>query len=79
MKTNKDAKYYTPPGSYNGLVKIGRYWHRVNELNRIDKSDWIRWQGPPTQAMLDALQYQKSTQAYVMFPERAIHSKRNLS
>lgn len=54
-RNNEQAIYYTPPGSYDGLVKIQGRWRRVNELNRIDKTGWVRWQGPPTRAMLKAL------------------------
>ena len=52
---NRQAKYYTPPGSYDGAIKIGGTWKKVNELNRIDKSDWIRWQGPPSLAIRIAI------------------------
>ena len=72
MKTNRRAIYYTPPGSYNGLVKINGNWRKVNGLNRIDKDGWTRWQGPPSIIMEDILNHADFTYAVLLFPRRAI-------
>jgi len=64
-------RYYTPPGSYDGLIKVGGVWQRVKGLNRIDKDGWKRWQGPPTLAMERALKSKVMWSADALFPGRA--------
>jgi len=60
-------------GSYDGLIRYTHSsWVRIKELNRIDKHDWIRWQGPPTPAMERALKSGMSFRATDMFPNRVI-------
>jgi len=70
--SNVNAKYYTPPGSYDGLVRLFSGWARVTELNRIDKTGWIRWQGPPSEAMRQALRMDRFMRAPERFPERLV-------
>lgn len=68
MTSNRQAKYYTPPGSYDGLIKIKRQWVRAKELNRIDKTGWVRWQGPPSDRMRKVLQGSVVLGARELFP-----------
>ncbi len=65
---NRRANYYTPYGSYDGCVKIGGRWLRTSELNKIDKTGWVRWQGPPSPAMVKALREQPPVPATDRFP-----------
>lgn len=67
---NRKAKYYTPPGSYDGCVRIKTQWYRVTALNRIDKTGWVRWQGPPSRKMDEALKCCMAFESTVLFPER---------
>jgi len=48
-------KYYSEVGSYRGCIKIGRRWESVKDLNYVDKTGWTRHQGPPTRAMILAM------------------------
>ncbi len=65
--------YYTAPGSYDGLIKFKGKWIRVTELNRINKTGWTRWQGPPNQSMQKALKSLHVQTASSTFPDRVIH------
>lgn len=65
---NRDANYYHVIGLDDGLVKLGGRWLRVTGLNRIDKTGWVRWQGPPTRAMEKALREQPPVPATERFP-----------
>ena len=56
---NKDAKYYTPVGSYHGALKFKGKWVRVKNLNYLDKSKLTRWTGPPSPAIIKALDCKK--------------------
>lgn len=67
--TNKTADYFSWVGSYNGAVKIKGKWIAVKDLNRIDKSDWQRWQGPPSKEIVVALK-EKPIKADELFPKR---------
>ena len=69
-------KYYTPPGSYDGLVQVSKKWIkagwlRCSELNRIDKKGWTRYQGPPNSIMCQCLKA-KSIKSTKAFPERIL-------
>ena len=66
---NSKARYYTPPGSYDGLVKIDGRWVRASGLNRISKVNWVRWQGPPSIHMERALRRSFSFIATALFPK----------
>ena len=48
---NKNAKYYQNIGDHRGALKIKNKWIGVINLNRINKSNLIRWQGPPSIAI----------------------------
>jgi len=48
-------KYFTEVGSYRGCAKVGRSWVSVKNLNYVDKRGWLRHQGPPTPAMVNAM------------------------
>jgi hypothetical protein len=76
---NSDANYYSFVGSYDGAVKIGGQWVRAVELNRIDKSHWRRWTGPPSRAILRAVKFGQPTQATELFPELVKFKKPELS
>lgn len=52
---NKKANYFSFVGSYHGAVKIKSKWIKAMNLNYINKSNWIRWQGPPSKAIQTAL------------------------
>jgi hypothetical protein len=67
----KPILYYSEVGSYDGLIKISNNWVRVTGLNRIDKHNWIRHQGPPTKRMIAALKL-SSQEAVKLFPDRKI-------
>lgn len=67
--TNRQANYYAPYGSYDGTIKIQGQWIRATGLNRINKTGWIRWQGPPSETIILALKNQKSTSAVELFPD----------
>lgn len=68
---NRRAKYYSEVGSYRGVIRTGkgRKWVSVFDLNRINKSDWIRWQGPPSEAIIRAMK-EKPIRADILYPER---------
>ena len=79
-KSNRQAKYYqsapashSTVGSYDGAIKIAGWWVRAIELNRINKSDWVRWQGPPSKAIVRAIRTGNPRRADLLFPERALH------
>jgi hypothetical protein len=76
-KNNRKAKYYSTVGSYggshDGTIKIAGWWVRAVELNRINKSDWVRWQGPPSKAIVRAMRTGNPRRADLLFPERALH------
>lgn len=55
---NKNAKYYSEVGSYRGAIKIGGKWISAHEMHRTDKRGWERWQGPPSRAIINAMQEQ---------------------
>jgi len=74
-QTNRTAKYFSYVGSYDGFVKLIKNWVPVRELNRIDKSDWQRWSGPPSTAMKNSHKKYKTMDAAWMYPERVIHPK----
>ena len=63
--------YYSYVGSYDGAVKLAGGWVRVVELNRIDKTGWTRWNGPPSAAIVKATRTQPAMQATDLFPDRA--------
>ena len=69
---NKKANYYSPVGSYDGVVKWQGSWIRVSGLNRINKNGWTRWQGPPSKAICKAMRYQYSIRVDLLFPELSI-------
>jgi hypothetical protein len=69
---NRKAKYYTAPGSYNGAIKCRGMWLRFEELNRIDKTGWQRWQGPPSKAITNILKNGINFRADVVFSKRKI-------
>ena len=71
-KSNRRAKYFSFVGSYEGVIKIKGKWIRAIELNRIHKEDWIRWQGPPSPAIIRAVKTGEPFQATLLFPERRI-------
>jgi len=75
---NKISNYYTPPGSYDGAVKVKNKWIRVRELNRIDKTGWQRWMGPPSSAIEKCMKETKSIRADQRFPKRAITGFRTI-
>ena len=53
-------------------IKIKGRWVRAIELNRIDKTGWVRWAGPPSAAIVKAIKSGAPTQAYELFPHLAI-------
>lgn len=69
---NRQAKYYSMIGSHEGAIKIGRAWIHVTDLNRIDKSGWIRWQGPPSEALTKAMREKSITAVEVIQLEENI-------
>lgn len=64
--------YYSRIGSFDGAVKIGGRWIRAIELNRIDKTGWKRWQGPPSPALARAMREQPPIQAAALFPDLVV-------
>lgn len=75
MQLNTKARYYTPPGSYDGAVKIKGRWVRAVELNRINKDGWVRWCGPPSKAIEAAIRQGTPTPAAELLPELALVAK----
>lgn len=69
---NREAKHFTFIGSFDGAIKIRGRWVRAVELNRIDKTGWVRWAGPPSAAIVKAMKNGPPTQAYELFPHLAI-------
>jgi hypothetical protein len=53
--TNKYPKYYSEVGSYQGAIKLDNRWQRAKNLNYLSRALWIRWQGPPSKAIIKAL------------------------
>jgi hypothetical protein len=59
LNANYNANYYGVVGSYRGAYKVGRKWIGVREFNRhseLKPKPLRRWQGPPSSAILRALQ-----------------------
>ncbi len=67
-------KYFSYVGSYRGAVRLKGRWVPVTDLNRIDKTDWVRHQGPPTPAMQRALRGQPIN-ACDLFPNRVVYPR----
>ena len=65
---NRNADYYSPVGSYDGAIKWQRCWIRVRGLNRILKYNMIRWQGPPSKTIINAMKFQTSVRADELLP-----------
>lgn len=49
------VKYYSLVGSYEGCVLMHKEWVRVQDLNKLDKTNWKRHQGLATRPMVKAL------------------------
>jgi len=64
-------QYFTFVGSYDGAIKIKGRWIRASQLNRIDKTGWKRWSGPPSPAIVKAIESGLPTPATELFPELA--------
>ena len=47
--------YHSEIGSWRGTVKVGGKWLSVKDLHLINKEGWIRYQGPPSKAMEEAM------------------------
>lgn len=73
--TAKMTTYFTYIGSFDGAIKIGGRWVRANGLNRINKTGWTRWSGPPSPAIAKATKEQKPAEAVELFPELARFAK----
>lgn len=52
---SKGLRYHSEIGSFRGAVKIGGKWVSVKNLNHIEKPGWIRWQGPASDAIQNAM------------------------
>lgn len=61
-------KYFSYVGSYEGAVEIKGKWIRIKNLNYIEKTDWIRHQGPPTKKIELALKDSTVYDARDLFP-----------
>lgn len=61
-------KYFSFVSSYEGAVFVGGRWKGIMNLNYIDKSGWVRHQGPPSDAMKKAALGHR-VGATEMFPE----------
>lgn len=70
--------YFVYIGSFDGAVKIKGRWVRAIELNRIDKTGWTRWQGPPSPAITRATKTQPPTPAWELFPDLRIAERKPL-
>ena len=62
-------QYFTFVGSYDGAIKIKGRWVRASQLNRIDKTGWDRWQGPPSPAIIKAIEAGPPAPAHELFPK----------
>lgn len=69
---NKNAKYYQTIGADWGAIRIKNKWVGFWYLTSIDKTGWMRWQGPPSPAITKAIQRIKRDEhdARKWFPER---------
>ena len=52
---NIKARYYSEVGSYFGAIKLYGKWFGAKNLNYLDKTKWIRWQGPPSDPIKRAM------------------------
>lgn len=56
--TNAQANFYSVVGGYRGAYKSKGKWVGVKEFNRhpeLKPKNVLRWQGPPSKAILEAL------------------------
>ena len=59
---NKDANYYGVVGGYAGAFRANGHWVGVKEFNRhheLKPMPLIRWQGPPSKAIVKAIKSPK--------------------
>jgi len=57
--SNAKARYFSLIGSYEGVIKVrvglNQRWVHVTDMNRIDKTGWVRWQGPASKRISEVL------------------------
>jgi hypothetical protein len=49
------TEFHSEIGSWRGAIKKGGRWISVKDLNRVQKTGWVRYQGPPSPALEKAM------------------------
>lgn len=72
-RSMRGIKYFQWVGSDDGAVILNNRWVRVNGLNRINKTNWDRWQGVPSPYLKRVLGSQPPYEAVDLFPDLVVH------